>query len=162
MLQDPSSTCPNVIAQLMQLYLTRGPSALFHGISASLLKTVPKYVCAIWVKDLVAAQLPPPSAPSGSPEHRVQTLNRSAAKSIAAGVSGAALTNPLDVIRNEMFKFEETFSQTVRRLLQVEGYSFALRGLQRNMIAVAMPIGMTIFLSDMLLEVSASSSATSH
>ena len=71
-----------------------------------MLKTVPKYVCAIWVKDWVAATLPPPSAPSGTPEHRRQVLNAAATKSVAAGVAGAALTNPLDVIRNEMFKYE--------------------------------------------------------
>ena len=34
-------------------------------------------------------------------------LRRSAVKSVAAGVAGAALTNPLDVIRNEMFKTDE-------------------------------------------------------
>jgi hypothetical protein len=80
--------------------------ALYHGSSASVLKTVPKYVCAIWVKDYVAAQLPPPTAAAGTSEHRTQVLNRAAVKSVAAGVAGAALTNPLDVIRNEMFKFE--------------------------------------------------------
>ena len=53
---------------------------------------------------------------------RMQVLNRSAAKSVAAGIAGAALTNPLDVIRNEMFKFDETFGQTVARLLRTEGY----------------------------------------
>jgi hypothetical protein len=91
--------------------------------SASVLKTVPKYVCAIWVKDWVAAALPPPSAPEGTAQHRSQMLTRSAAKSVCAGVAGAALTNPLDVIRNEMFKFEESFGQTVRRLMGSEGYA---------------------------------------
>ena len=53
-------------------------------------------------------RLPPPTAPSGTREHQTQVLNRAAAKSVAAGVAGAALTNPLDVIRNEMFKYEVT------------------------------------------------------
>ena len=105
-LQDPSSTQPNVLAQLMELFRKRGWRALYHGSSASVLKTVPKYVCAIWVKDWVALKLPPPTAPVGHPEHKQQVLCRAAAKSIAAGVAGAALTNPLDVIRNEMFKYE--------------------------------------------------------
>ena len=58
-LQDPSSTQPNVLSQLLELFRTRGWKALYHGSSASVLKTVPKYVCAIWVKDWVAARLPP-------------------------------------------------------------------------------------------------------
>ena len=121
MLQDPSSPQTTVVGQLFHLSRTRGWQALYHGSSASVLKTVPKYVCAIWVKDWVASRLPPPSAPDGTTEHRTQVLNRSAAKSVAAGVAGAALTNPLDVIRNEMFKFEESFGQTVARLMRTEG-----------------------------------------
>jgi len=152
MLQNPASTQPNVLSQLVELYRTRGVKALYHGSSASVAKTVPKYVCAIWVKDWVAAALPAPAAPSGTREHRVQVLNRSAAKSVAAGIAGAALTNPLDVIRNEMFKFDETFGQTVTRLLRTEGWAFCLRGMQRNLVAVAAPIGMTIFLTDTLLD----------
>ena len=120
-LQDPVSTQPNVLAQLVHLGRTRGWKSLYHGSSASVLKTVPKYVCAIWVKDWVAARLPPPSAPEGSTAHRTQVLNRAAAKSVAAGVAGAALTNPLDVIRNEMFKFEESMAATIQRLLRTEG-----------------------------------------
>ena len=80
-------------------------------------------------------------------------LYASAVKSVAAGTAGAALTNPLDVIRNEMFKFEESFSQTVKRLLRTEGWAFTMRGMQRNLIAVAAPIGMTIFLTEALTEV---------
>lgn len=119
-----------------------------HAVGAC----VRRYVCAIWVKDAVAARLPPPTAPEGTAAHRMQVLRRSAAKSVAAGAAGAALTNPLDVIRNEMFKFEESFSQTVSRLLRTEGYAFCYRGMQRNLIAVAVPIGMTIFLTDTIIE----------
>jgi hypothetical protein len=152
MLQDPSSTQPNVLSQLVELTRTRGWKAAYHGSSASVLKTVPKYVCAILVKDWVAANLPPPSAREGTRQHKVEALNRAAVKSVAAGVAGAALTNPLDVIRNEMFKFEEGFGQTVQRLLRSEGWAFCLRGMQRNLVAVAVPIAMTIFLTDTLLE----------
>jgi len=152
MLQDPSSKQPNVLSQLVDLLRTRGWRALYHGSSASVLKTVPKYVCAIWVKDYVAAKLPPPTAAAGTSEHNQQVLNRAAVKSVAAGVAGAALTNPLDVIRNEMFKYEESFGATVSRLLRTEGYSFCTRGMQRNLVAVAAPIGMTIFLTEALTE----------
>ena len=126
--------------------------SLYHGSSASVLKTVPKYVCAIWVKDWVAANLPQPSAPKGTSAHKQEVLRNSAAKSVAAGVAGAALTNPLDVIRNEMFKFEESFGQTVKRLLRTEGWAFCWRGMQRNLVAVAAPIGMTIFLTESITE----------
>ena len=169
MLQDPSSTQTTVVGQLFHLSRTRGWRALYHGSSASVLKTVPKYVCAIWVKDWVASRLPPPTAPDGTAEHRTQVLNRSAAKSVAAGVagaaleappthpdphlspaepdvvpplrmlSGAALTNPLDVIRNEMFKFEESFGQTVARLVRTEGCAIAVLMRRRSSHARASP-----------------------
>ena len=105
-IQDPSSTHQNVGAALMHIYRQRGAQGLWHGTSASVLKTVPKYVTAVWVKDAMQSVLPPPTVPEGEPGHRSQVLSRSAAKSIAAGTAGAALTNPLDVIRNEMFKTE--------------------------------------------------------
>ena len=152
MLQDPASLQPSVFSQLRQLQAQRGWAALWHGSSASILKTVPKYVSAIWVKDIVAAWLPPPPTPHGEPGHRGEVLRRSAAKSVAAGVAGAALTNPLDVIRNEMFKTEEGMLATIRRLHAAEGISFCKRGLQRNLIAVAAPIGMTIFITDTITE----------
>ena len=37
-------------------------------------------------------------------------------------------------------------------MLRTEGWGFCLRGMQRNLIAVAMPIGMTIFLTDMITD----------
>lgn len=152
MLQDPASSQPNVASQLVHLYRRRGLRALWHGSGASVLKTVPKYASAIWVKDAVAALLPPPNLPVGTPGQHTQVLCRSATKSAAAGIAGAALTNPLDVIRNEMFKTEHGFVQTIQRLREKEGIAFMSRGIQRNIIAVAVPIGMTIFLTDLLVE----------
>jgi hypothetical protein len=60
------------------------------------MKTVPKYITAIIVKDLMEDLLPPV-------EKSDQNANilRSAMKSVTAGVAGAALTNPFDVLRNE-------------------------------------------------------------
>lgn len=136
MLQDPSSTQPNVVSQLIVLWRQRGWQGLWHGSTVSVFKTVPKYATAVWVKDSVAAVMPPPSVREGEPGHRSQVLSRSAAKSVAAGVAGAALTNPLDVVRNEMFKTEEAVAPTVRRLWKLEGAGFMFRGMQRNLIAV--------------------------
>ena len=60
------------------------------------LKTVPKYITAVLVKDWMEDYLPP----ADKNDHSA-TLKRSAIKSVSAGVVGAALTNPLDVLRNE-------------------------------------------------------------
>ena len=154
-IQNPASTHANLGAALADIYRQRGVRGLWHGTGASVLKTVPKYATAVWVKDYVAERLPPPPSPAGTPEHRGEVLRRSAVKSVAAGVCGAALTNPLDVIRNEMFKTDEGTLTTVRRLMARDGLGFMHRGLGRNLLAVAAPIGMTIFFTDMLLDVRA-------
>jgi hypothetical protein len=39
--------------------------------------------------------------PHGDPHDKSSKLLRSALKSVTAGVAGAVLTNPLDVLRNE-------------------------------------------------------------
>ena len=36
--------------------------------------------------------------------------------------------------------------------MRTEGYAFCTRGMQRNLVAVAAPIGMTIFLTEALTE----------
>ena len=50
-LQDPMSTQPTVLAQLVHLGRTRGWRSLYHGSTASVLKTVPK--CGVRVFMLV-------------------------------------------------------------------------------------------------------------
>jgi hypothetical protein len=77
-------------------------------------------------------------------------LVRSAVKAVAAGIAGAVLTNPLDVIRNEMFKTDFGLSKTCSHVLQKEGWSFMTRGMAANVTAVSVPIAMTIFLTDVL------------
>lgn len=149
-IQNPASTHASLGSALVDIYKQRGMAGLWHGTGASVLKTVPKYASAIWVKDFVAARLPPPPSPAGTSEHQAEVLRRSALKSMAAGVAGAALTNPLDVIRNEMFKTDEGTLPTVRRLVARDGMAFMARGMGRNMVAVAAPIGLTIFLTDLL------------
>jgi hypothetical protein len=61
-----------------------------------IMKTVPKYITAIIVKDLMEDLLPPVEKSDQS-----ANILRSAMKSVTAGVAGAALTNPFDVLRNE-------------------------------------------------------------
>jgi hypothetical protein len=69
-------------------------------------------------------------------------------------VAGAGLTNPLDVIRNEMFKTNQSLTQTIKFLQKELGYSFLWRGMGKNMVAVAIPVGCTIFFTDTLIQIS--------
>ena len=95
-IQDPKSEMKNTWSALVYIYKTRGVSGLWHGVSAGILKTVPKYVTAIVVKDLMEEQLPYADC-----KDKTTQLTRSAIKAVTAGMAGAILTNPLDVIRNE-------------------------------------------------------------
>ena len=103
-------------------------------------------------------RLPRVDDPS-SPTYDRDRLCRSAAKSATAGVAGAALTNPLDVIRNEMFKTNESLLKTVKRLVHETGYGFATRGMAKNLVAVAIPVGCTIFFTDVLIQFTNSNSS---
>lgn len=85
------------------------------------------------------------------PSDRRATLWRSAEKSVAAGVAGAALTNPLDVLRNEMFKTDLGVGEALAKLRREEGAAFAVRGMSKNLVAVAIPIAVTIFVTDVLV-----------
>lgn len=96
-LQDPKYNLPNVFMSMKQLYATNGVQGLWHGTTAGVAKTVPKYIVAIAVKDWVEEHYPQPVMSSS--EYHSERLKKSAVKSLAAGVAGAALTNPLDVIR---------------------------------------------------------------
>ena len=149
-LQNPESRLSNTMASVQYIYQRHGVSGLWHGTSAGILKTVPKYCTAIVVKDYMEQILP--KADPSSPSYDSDRLWRSATKSAAAGVAGAALTNPLDVIRNEMFKTNQSLPNTIRLLYDELGYSFLSRGLGKNMIAVAVPVGCTIFFTDALIQ----------
>jgi hypothetical protein len=113
------------------------------------MKTVPKYITAIAVKDLVEARLPRLGS-SDLPLSHNEQLMRSAIKSVSAGLAGAALTNPLDVLRNEMFKTDLGVRATLRQLVDKEGATFMVRGVDKNLVAVAIPIAVTIFTADAL------------
>lgn len=93
-LQDPAYDLPNVFQSLRHLYSTHGIAGLWHGTTAGVLKTVPKYCTAIAVKDFMEGFLS--EADASSPTYETDRLLRSAIKSATAGVAGAALTNPLD------------------------------------------------------------------
>ncbi len=149
-LQNPESGLQSTAASIRYIYQSHGLKGLWLGTSAGILKTVPKYCTAIVVKDWMEERLP--KADSSSPTYDQDRLWRSAAKSAAAGVAGAALTNPLDVIRNEMFKTNKPLLETIRLLHQQTGYGFLSRGMTKNMIAVAIPVGCTIFFTDALIQ----------
>ena len=49
-LQDPKYNLPNALQSCKQIYNSHGIAGLWHGTTAGVLKTVPKYVTAIVVK----------------------------------------------------------------------------------------------------------------
>jgi hypothetical protein len=51
-----------------------------------------------------------------------------------------------------MFKTNKSLSETIRLLQEEVGYKFLTRGLGKNMIAVAIPVGCTIFFTDTLIQ----------
>lgn len=157
-IQDPKSPLPHVGSAMKHIFKEHGVAGLWHGTSAGILKTVPKYCTAVIVKDFMEEWLAP--ADPSSPTYDSDRLWRSAKKSATAGVAGAALTNPLDVIRNEMFKTNMGLSQTVRHLWQSMGSSFLWRGLGKNLVAVSIPVACTIFFTDVFVNFSAQRRAT--
>jgi hypothetical protein len=56
------------------------------------------------------------------------------------------------VIRNEMFKTNLSLIDTVRQLRAQTGWGFLSRGLGKNMLAVAIPVACTIFLTDVFIQ----------
>lgn len=154
-LQDPAYNLPSVMQALRHIFKSHGVAGLWHGTTAGVLKTVPKYCTAIAVKDYLDEHVLPPVDPS-SPTVETDRLVRTALKSGAAGIAGAALTNPLDVIRNEQFKTHAGFRATATTLWRELGLSFLGRGMGKNLVAVALPVGCTIFLTDTLIQASSS------
>lgn len=154
-LQDPNPEKPlrNVMHAIRYLYKTRGIQGLWHGTTVGLFKTVPKYITAVVVKDYMEEHLP--QANPSSPTYHYDRLERSAVKSATAGIIGAALTNPLDVIRNEMFKTHHGMMRTIKDLQAEMGWNWMGRGLGKNMVAVAIPIACTIFFTDAFIQWSA-------
>eukprot|EP00605_Chrysophyceae_sp_TOSAG23-4_P002936 GSChrysophyteH1.ASY1.ANO1.3232.1 assembled CDS len=146
-IQDPSSNFTTVRSSLVHIYSTRGLGGLFHGLSAGVLKTVPKYITAVVVKDFMEDNLPEPSYFYNGKEG---VLVRSGVKAVSAGLAGAVLTNPLDVLRNEMFKTDLGLAATYRKLMSEQGLGFMFRGMAPNCTAVAIPIAITIFFTDLL------------
>mmetsp|Transcript_22326 Transcript_22326/g.50477 ORF Transcript_22326/g.50477 Transcript_22326/m.50477 type:complete len:283 (-) Transcript_22326:83-931(-) len=147
-IQNPATQArySGTVDACIQIGRKKGWMKLWHGTSAGVMKTVPKYCTAILMKDLCEVHLPRPENPTDTEE-----LARSAVKSVIAGTAGAALTNPLDVLRNEMFKTDLGIRDTLGKLLREEGASFMVRGVAKNLVAVAIPIAITIFTTDALV-----------
>jgi hypothetical protein len=57
-----------------------------------------------------------------------------------------------------MFKTDQPLVKTVRQLMREEGWSFMTRGVMANTTAVAIPVAMTIFLTDIFISIKATSS----
>jgi len=147
MLQNPGEKCaeskfPN-IAMGRQLVKEKGLGSLWLGTNAGILKTAPKYMVAVIIKDSMGGFLP-----RVDPNDKSGAIKRSALISVTAGVAGAVLTNPFDAVRNEMFKTEEGLIEAIKRMNKEIGFRWLWRGCEKNLIAVAAPIASTIFLTD--------------
>lgn len=150
-LQNPACSTRNIVEACREVVKTQGVKGLWHGTSASVGKTVPKYIIAVAVKDYCEQYLYRPK--DDDARYHQKMLLRSAKKSVSAGVLGAALTNPFDVVRNEMFKTNLGVITVTKNLWAEMGPKFVLRGIARNVMAVAFPIAMTIFLADAFGEI---------
>lgn len=129
----------NTFTTLKTIIQLNGFSSLWHGLSAGIGKTVPKYMISINVKNLFS-------------KNEFETNNEfiiySTVKAVTAGISGAILTNPMDVLRNEMFKTNQSLFQTWKSLNKLNGKKWMFRGLLSNVVAVSFPISTTVFLTD--------------
>lgn len=162
-MQNPSNVQnPNyksTVSALRYLAQEKGVIGLWHGLSAGIIKTVPKYITSVAVKDIMEDHLPPAESKAGF-------LLRASVKAVVAGVAGALLTNPFDVVRNEMFKTDLSLAKTVKSLREAElrvnscnskgfhtlrSFNWMARGLVPNLIAVSVPITITIFLTDVFV-----------
>lgn len=158
-LQNPTSEFANIRQAMRHIFHQHGLKGLWHGTSAGILKTVPKYCTAIYVKDVMESLLPQIPIRNSTDDHsstyQRDKLLRSALKSIVAGIAGAALTNPLDVIRNEMFKTNYSLIDTVKHLQSTYGgLSWMSRGIGQNLLAVTVPVACNIFFTDTLIHFS--------
>lgn len=149
-LQNPESNMKNIRESIRFIYAQYGISGLWHGTSAGILKTVPKYCTAIIVKDYMDGVLPQIDPQSSSANS--DALIRSACKSATAGLAGAVLTNPCDVVRNEMFKTNLSLMDTVTKLRSEMGWKFMWRGMGKNLVAVSIPVASTIFFTDIFIQ----------
>ncbi len=50
-----------------------------------------------------------------------------------------------------MFKTDLSLTATTKKLMKEDGWAFMTRGISSNMTAVAAPIAMTIFITDILM-----------
>jgi len=149
MLQDPEAdfrASQGTTDAVKRIARERGVGALWHGTSAGILKTVPKYCVAVLVKEQCERRLPDVDTKLGK-------LVRDATKAVCAAVAGAVLTNPLDVIRNEMFKTDQSLVTVVKRLQGDYGTRWVARGADKNLVGVAVPVACTIFFTDQLRRV---------
>ncbi|CAM9287689.1 unnamed protein product [Heterosigma akashiwo] len=58
-IQNPTSKIDGVISALKDIHARKGVQGLWHGTSAGVLKTVPKYVTAVLVKDYMEQYMAP-------------------------------------------------------------------------------------------------------
>ncbi|MFT5170316.1 MAG: hypothetical protein ACI9BD_000083 [Candidatus Marinamargulisbacteria bacterium] len=144
-LQSPDSPYANTWQALRGIYQSEGVAGLYRGVVPSAFKAMPKYGISLMAKKALETQhqLRHPAEP--------ESLGFSGMKAAISGGLGAALTNPLDVLRNETFKpasLGKSYWKIGSDLFQKEGWGALTRGAGANIKATAIPIAASIFLID--------------
>lgn len=149
LLQDPNSPQKTMGQSFRSIIEREGASGLWVGSGVHALRSIPKYTVAFTVKNYLDETLP--NGPNDE-----QTSGKMLAKSLGAGVSSAAVSNPLDVIRNVKMQPDfasKPYHAVVSDLFEKEGLAFMARGLGRNMISVGMPMAIGFYITDLIHQV---------
>lgn len=162
LLQNPETPFKTAAETMFHIYKHEGFGGLWRGSSIGIIKTAPRYGSSLYIRDLVNNYFEKESFCLENEKKIDNTLKKekgvnmyqSGVSSLAAGLAGAVLTNPLDVVRASIFKREGkervSILKSVSELYEKEGIKFLSRGLERNLISVAVPVTFTLFLSDLL------------
>lgn len=159
-LQNPHTIENSVLDYVENIVKEYGYRGLFGGAIPGIIRNSPKYAAIVAINDYLDEELPlllrsyfPDIArdgtlADGSSRLEITTL---AVKSVAAGVGGAVLTNPIDVIHGECLRLGSSNPvRAVGSLLQTQGPLFFARGVLGSVVSVALPVSITIYVSDVM------------
>lgn len=104
------------------------------------------------VKDFIEERYNPKRRAEGGRATEGEIYAFMVGKAITSAVAGALLTNPCDIVRNEMFKpgTTEGVIGTIHELRRRERWRWITRGIGHNLMSVSVPVGVTILLIDVL------------
>ena len=143
-LQNPEAQTSGLGGTLLDIWQRQGVAGLWRGTSMGLAKTVPKYTSSVLIKHSVERNAAYVEVERHSP------VTALAVKGIVAGVGGAALTNPMDVVRNQMFKTDQRCLECLAALRTTHGSSWMWRGVGANAFSAGLPVALAVFAIDLI------------